>query len=266
MLELADGGSIYTLGGNEKEQWSYIHDNYMNRVMWGQCVYMDNGSSFFKIDNNVYKDGDDYNVKINSGSHDIHVTGVYSNKKQDLVGKTGCYNYSIDSTQIFSEENKAMVDNIRKNAGAFEHFQQAWSVYPNLLTYEAEHAEVGGKVYATAGIGTQVFGYSGMGFLAGFDRKALGELVFKFNVSKAGNYRLVLKYSAGKGWENKIQLAVNKTKSRELILKPTPSKSDWKNSITTVKLKKGVNTVRVFSTEINTSFLFFDKMCLIKEK
>ena len=71
MLELADGGSIYTLGGNTKDQWSYITENYMNRVMWGQCVYMDNGSSFYKIDNNVYKDGDDYNVKINSGDHDI---------------------------------------------------------------------------------------------------------------------------------------------------------------------------------------------------
>ncbi len=260
MLELADGGSIYTLGGNEKDQWSYIHDNYMNRVMWGQCVYMDNGSSFYKIDNNVYKDGDDYNVKINSGSHDIHVTGVYSNKKQDLVGKTGCFNYSIDSTQLFSKENKVIVENIRKNAGAFEYFQQAWSVYPDLMTYEAEHAEVGGKVYATAGIGTQVFGYSGMGFLAGFDRKALGEVVFKFNVSKAGNYRLVLKYSAGKGWEDKMQCAVNKAKSSDLILKPTATKSVWANSITTVKLKRGVNSVRIFNTEINKNHLFIDKL------
>ena len=262
MLELADGGSIYTLGGNEKEQWSYINDNYMNRVMWGQCVYMDNGSSFYKIDNNVYKDGDDYNVKINSGSHDIHVTGVYSNKKQDLVGKTGCYNYSIDSTQLFSNENNGIVENTRKNAGAFSHFKQAWATYPNLLTYEAEHAEVGGKLYATAGIGTKVFGYSSMGFLAGFDRKALGEVVFEFNVSKAGKYRINLKYSAGKGWENKIQIAVNKTKSNNFILKPTASKSDWATNSITVKLKKGVNIVRVFSTEINKEFLYIDKMSL----
>ncbi len=266
MLELADGGSIYTLGGNEKNQWSYIHDNYMNRVMWGQCVYMDNGSSFYKIDNNVYKDGDDYNVKINSGSHDIHVTGVYSNKKKDLVGKTGCYNYSIDSTQLFSNDNKAQVEKLHKNAGAFGHFKQAWSVYPDLLTYEAEHAEVEGKVYATAGIGTQVYGYSGMGFLAGFDRNSLGGVVFTFNVSKAGKYKLNLKYAAGKGWENKIQLAVNKTKSRELILALTAKKSEWANSITTIKLKKGVNSVRIFSTEINKEYLYIDKLSLDKAK
>jgi|GEM_PF-1606993 len=262
MLELADGGSIYTLGGNEKEQWSFIHDNYMYRVMWGQCVYMDNGSSFYKIDNNVYKDGDDYNVKINSGSHDIHVTGVYSNKKQDLVGKTGCYNYSIDSTQLFNNENKTIVEKIRNNAGAFGHFKQAWSVYPDLLTYEAEHAEVEGKVYATAGIGTKVFGYSGMGFLAGFDRNALGGVVFNINVSKAGKYKLNLKYAAGKGWGDKIELAVNKGKSCKLILKPTSSKNDWATNSTAVKLKKGVNTVRIFSTELNSSFLYIDKLSL----
>lgn len=264
MLELADGGSIYTLGGNEKEQWSYINDNYMNRVMWGQCVYMDNGSSFYKIDNNVYKDGDDYNVKINSGSHDIHVSGVYSNKKQDLVGKTGCYNYSIDTTQLFSKQNNGIVENIRKNAGAFTHLKQAWVTYPNLMTYEAEHAEVGGKVYATAGIGTQVFGYSGMGFLAGFDRKALGEVVFEFTVSKAGNYMLMLKYAAGKGWENKLQYTVNETKSIGLMLKPTASKSDWITNSTTVKLKKGVNIVRVFSTELNDTYLYIDKLSLLR--
>ena len=262
MLELADGGSIYTLGGNEKEQWSYINDNYMNRVMWGQCVYMDNGSSFYKIDNNVYKDGDDYNVKINSGSHDIHVTGVYSNKKQDLVGKTGCYNYSIDSTQLFSKKNNGIVENIRKNAGAFSHFEQAWVTYPDLLTYEAEHAEVGGKVYATSGIGTHVFGYSGMGFLSGFNKKSTGEVVFKFNVSKAGNYKLVLKYSAGKGWEDKVQCAVNKSRSSDLTLKPTASKSNWANSITTVKLKKGVNSVRIFSTKLNNNYLYIDNLSL----
>lgn len=264
MLELADGGSIYTLGGNEKEQWSYIHDNYMYRVMWGQCVYMDNGSSFYKIDNNVYKDGDDYNVKINSGSHDIHVTGVYSNKKQDLVGKTGCYNYSIDSTQLFSDENKAIVESIRKKAGAFTHFAQAWSVYPDLLTYEAEHAEVDGKVYATAGIGTQVFGYSGMGFLAGFDRKATGGVVFKFNVSEAGNYKLALRYSAGKGWENKLRFTANDTKSGQLTISPTASKSKWAINTSTVKLKKGVNTIRIFSTELNNSYLYVDKLSLVR--
>ena len=263
MLELADGGSIYTLGGNEKDQWSYIHDNYMNRVMWGQCVYMDNGSSFYRIDNNVYKDGDDYNVKINSGSHDIHVTGVYSNKIQDLVGKTGCYNYSIDSTQLFSNENNEIVENIRKNTGAFSHFKQAWVTYPDLLTYEAEHAEVDGKVYATDGIGTQVFGYSGMGFLSGFDRKPLGGVVFTFRISKAGRYKLNLKYSAGKGWEEKVQYNVNENNSMVLNLVPTVSKSKWATNSTIIKLKKGVNTIRIFSTDLNNSYLYIDKMSLV---
>jgi len=262
MLELADGGSIYTLGGNEKEQWSYINNNYMNRVMWGQCVYMDNGSSFYKIDNNVYKDGDDYNVKINSGSHNIHVTGIYSNKKQDLVGKTGCYNYSIDSTQLFSEANKAAVEKIRLEAGAFTHFKQAWSTYPNLMHYEAEHAEAGGKVYATAGIGTQVFGYSGMGFMAGFDRKVAGEVIFKIGVSKAGKYALALKYTAGKGWENKVKCTINNSQTANISIAPTPSKNNWETSTSTIKLKKGINTIRVFNTELNDQYLYIDKISL----
>ena len=260
MLELADGGSIYTLGGNTKDKWSYITENYMNRVMWGQCVYMDNGSSFYKIDNNVYKDGDDYNLKINSGSHDISATGIYSNKKKDLVGKTGCYNYHIDSTQFFSPQNKKVVAQIRNNAGSKKYFSPAWQTFSDLKIYEAENAELSVKAYATAGIGTHVFGYSGMGFLSGFDKNSLSAATFTINVSKPGTYNLKLKYSAGNGWEQKLALVVNGAKTGLLDLKNTPSKDNWSEYSTEVILKKGMNTIACKMEEKNDQFLFLDRL------
>jgi hypothetical protein len=262
MLELADGGSIYTLGGNEKNKWSEISNNYMNRVMWGQCVYMDNGSSFYNINNNVYKDGDDYNVKINSGSHDIYVKGIYSNKKKNLVGKTGCYNYGIDSTQFFSPENQKLVTRIKKNAGAENYSTSAWQTYTNLHIYEAEHAEVTGKVYATAGIGTKVFGYSGMGFLSGFDKKTIGSAVFVINVSETKEYDLSLRYSAANGWGNKISIFVNNKSISIADIRSTINANTWAECSNTVMLHKGINTISYKMTDVNDGYLFFDYLKL----
>jgi len=262
MLELADGGSIYTLGGNTEGQWSYIHDNYMYRVMWGQCVYMDNGSSFYKITDNVYKDGDDYNVKINSGSHDIDVKGIYSNKKKDMVGKTGCYNYHIDSTQIFGRENKKTVAGIYKKAGSALYPNGVWAAFADINHYEAEHAQVTAGVYATSGIGTHVFGYSGMGFLSGFDRNVNTTVSFRIRVSAAGKRNLSLRYSTADAWNDGVELLVNKSSAGQLSFSSTQP-DEWAEASKLIPLKKGENTIVIAFKNPARKKLYLDNAELI---
>lgn len=87
MLELADGGSFYTLGANDSIHPNMVTENYFTRTMWGQGAYLDNGSAYYQLTNNVYDRIGDINVKINSGSHDNIATGIYSNKVKNLIAK-----------------------------------------------------------------------------------------------------------------------------------------------------------------------------------
>ncbi len=262
MLELADGGSVYTLGGNTEQQWSYIHDNYMDRVMWGQCVYMDNGSSFYKITDNVYKDGDDYNVKINSGSHDIDVKGIYSNKKKDLIGKSGCYNYHIDSTQIFSPENVNTVDRIYKNAGSPLFRNGVWAAFSDINHYEAENAQLTGGIYATSGIGTHIFGYSGMGFLSGFDRNLSSTVSFRIKVSASATSRLSLCYSTTDTWNDGVDISVNNRSAGQLSFVPVKP-DEWVRTSKIIHLKKGENTIAFVIKNPDRRKLYLDYLELI---
>ena len=214
----------------------------MNRVMWGQCVYMDNGSSFFHIIDNVYKDGDDFNVKINSGSHNIHVKGIYSNKKQDLIGKTGCYNNTIDSTNLFSAANRRIVEKIRSNAGAYRWHRNAWENFPDLRYFEAENACLNGGIYSTAGIGTQVYGYSGTGFLSGFNRQDKGSAIFNINSSKPRIHKLTIRYSSINISNVELWLSVNGEQPQAVHFKPT-EKDKWSVVSHKIQLKKGLNNI-----------------------
>lgn len=259
MMELADGGSIYTLGGSRKECPSIIAENYMLRTMWGQGVYLDNGSSFYTIRDNVYESIDDYNVKINSGSHDCHAVGIYSNKTKSLIAEK-CKNCSIDTTYIFSEDNKSIVDRIKKSAGAGMPFSSVWEIMNDCRIYEFEYAEMIGGTYSTSGIGTGIYNYSGMGFVSGFSRNSRNLIEMNIGISKSGVYNMRIRYSLGKGWSNKIHMNVN-SEDVNLDLKVV-EKGKWGVITLPVKLKKGINKIQFYNTEHSDDYLLFDVLYL----
>lgn len=261
MVELADGGCIYTLGGSAPDNPSTITRNYLNRVMWGQGVYMDNGSSYYRIKDNVYNKIADYNVKINSGSHDIHVTGVYSNKSRNLWVKDKCPDCSIDSTHIYSPA--AMVreaETIRKGAGARLGYASAWEILPDRHLYELECAETAGNAYTTAGIGTRVFDYSGMGFISGFERGGKSSVDFKMLAAEAGARSVSLRYSAGAGWNKNIVMTINGT-DYPLTLQTT-GRGEWKNVAVKAVLRKGINEIAIRNMGESKEFLFLDNVTI----
>lgn len=255
MLELADGGSIYTLGGSKKESPSVISENYMYRTMWGQGVYLDNGSAYYTVCNNVYESIDDYNVKINSGSHHCNAYGIYSNKRKNLLAEK-CKNCNIDSTYIFSKVNKKTVAKIKKNAGAKNGFTSIWEMVDDCHIYEFEYADLSGGVYSTSGIGTGIYEYSGMGFVSGFDRNKHNCVQMKFKVSKSGNYKFRIKYSMGNGWENKVRMKLNSSDCK-LDLK-CMDKGKWDFLTFTGKLNEGINIIKFYTEGISEEQLLFD--------
>jgi hypothetical protein len=258
MVELADGGSIYTLGGSNPDKPNTITRNYMNRVMWGQGVYMDNGSSYYNIKDNVFNNIGDCNVKINSGSHDIHVTGIYSNKNRNLWIKDKCPGCSIDSTHIYNVGNTKVVDAIRKEAGAKMGFLSVWELLPDIHRLELECAETSGNAYTTAGIGTKVYDYSGMGFISGFEHGGKSSVGFKYLTSKAGIYTLDLRYSAGTGWNNNMIMTVN-GKDYPLTLQTT-QRGKWTDVKQSAPLRDGMNEITIHNNGESSDFLFLDDL------
>lgn len=257
MIELADGGSIYTLGGGGEEHPNVITENYMNRTMWGQGVYLDNGSAFYKVSDNVYERIDDYNVKINSGSHDIDVRGVYSDKSKNLLAQK-CPDCKMDSTELMGNGNVRMVSSIKKNAGAHTTYTSVWEIMDDKRIFELEHAEMAGGAYTTAGIGTAVFDYSGMGFVSGFDRAEQSRVFFGMKAKTAGRYSVRVRYSAGNDWTDKVSLQVN---SRITPLRLQSSERGvWKFVTLEVDLKKGLNEIALLNGGKGKGHLLFDVM------
>lgn len=257
MVELADGGSVYTLGECCRERPSTVTENYLYRTMWGQGVYLDNGSAYYRVLNNVYESIDDYNVKINSGSHDNTVRGIYSNKHKNLLAEN-CYGCSMDSATIFADGNRKLVERIKKNAGARRSYRSVWEMLTDKHIFELEHAEVAGGAYTTSGIGTQVFDYSGMGFIAGFDRAVSSRVSFHNRLSAGGTYTVALRYSADRDWCGKLLLTVN-GKPYELEIQST-LRGEWRTLTLQADFKKGINEVVLSNTAPAQGHLFFDVM------
>lgn len=264
MIEVADGGSIYTLGGGQKEHPSIIENNYLTRTMWGQGVYMDNGSAYYHIRNNVFDRIDDYNVKINSGSHDIDVHGIYSNKVKNVISKPGCTNDFIDTTYIYSASVQPTVDAIRTQAGDAMPYKSVWQSIADRRIYELEDAEVTGHAYTTAGIGTKVYDYSGSGFISGFERGGNSSIVCDVLTSKAGRYRLDLRYSADKEWCDKMRMEIN-GKTSSLSLQPS-ARSQWRVLSQTVNLPQGISRIKIYNEGNSSKHLFWDVMLLYPVK
>jgi hypothetical protein len=155
------------------------------------------------------------------------------------------------------------VDNIRNNAGDKFPFKTAWEALPDCHIYELENAEVCGNAYSTSGIGTKVYGYSGMGFISGFEIEGKSSADTKMLISDGGSYFIKLRYSAGQGWKDKIALQVN-GKNFPLSLQTT-RRGEWNDIVTPVELSQGINKISIVNTGDCKDFLFLDVINLYKQ-
>jgi hypothetical protein len=263
MVELADGGAIYTLGpGGDSTKHNYIENNYLNRVMWGQGMYFDNGSSHYIARNNVVTNVDDYNAKVNSRSNHIQVYNLYSNKHKNLLDTAKCPVVRLDSALLISDKNSSFVNKIKKNAGLQKAFQPARMTITDKHIYEAEEAELEGSAYATAGIGTKVYGYSGMGFVSGMQDKEGSAVVYTIEVSESGRYWAMLRYGADKGNCIGVDISINGKKEELLLTKQAAGRNTWESESLPVVLKKGKNTIRICTQKTGSSVLFLDYLAV----
>ena len=126
-------------------------------------------------------------------------------------------------------------------------------VFIGLLHYEAEEAALGGTAYITNVHG----GYSGTGFVAGFDQgSGSASVTFTSNVETAGYYNLAIRYSAGplagaSASVRTIGLYVNNSKTVE-ELPLTSGWTEWKTEYRYIYLQAGTNSIKI-STELNTN-------------
>ncbi len=109
--------------------------------------------------------------------------------------------------------------------------------------YQAESASLSG----TAKIATDHTGYTGSGFVAGYDNSSTAQTTFTVNVAASGNYNIDLRYGAGKvsGWPNDrtVGLVVNGVSQGNVTLPGTGDWETWSDDVRTVSLNAGTNTI-----------------------
>lgn len=126
-------------------------------------------------------------------------------------------------------------------------------IFIGSLHYEAENATIGGTSYIT----NVHPGYSGTGFVAGFDKgTAQATVTFTPNIDEAGYYKMAIRYSAGPlagASLNQRTIAVYINGNKVLVdLELTSGWAEWKTKYIYCPLNNGNNNV-VVSTELDTN-------------
>lgn len=164
----------------------------------------------------------------------------------------------MDSATLFAQGNRRLVERIKRNAGARRDYRSVWETLADKHIFELEYAEVTGGAYTTSGIGTQVFDYSGMGFISGFDRTPSSSVNFRNRLSAGGTYTVTLRYSVDRDWCGKLQLTVN---GRPYLLEVEPTlRGEWRTLTLQADFRKGINEVVLSNTAPAQGHLFFDVM------
>jgi hypothetical protein len=105
--------------------------------------------------------------------------------------------------------------------------------------YEAENATLGG----TANVSTEHAGYTGAGYVQGYDAGDLGaSTTFSVSVTPAGWYDVTLRYGNGYG-ASSISVYVNSAKAAVAQLPSTGSWTIWSTVTQTFLLTAGVNRI-----------------------
>ncbi|MFC5468579.1 CBM35 domain-containing protein [Cohnella suwonensis] len=138
----------------------------------------------------------------------------------------------------------------------------------NAAVYEAENAALSG----TSKAATDHTGYTGTGFVAGFDFSSTAKTTFTVTVGTSGDFFIDLRYSAGKvnGWPDNrtVGLLVNGVSQGSITLTGTDSTwNTWADDVRTVTLNAGSNTIAytALTASDNSDSINLDKLTLWKD-
>ncbi len=265
MVELADGGAFYTLGRTNPDlEPTIIRGNYAKQTRWGQGFYFDESSSHYRVTDNVAEDIGDFNVKVNGPSADIKVSRMFAQHGRTTIAKEAV-DCAVDPAIMIDDSVRDVVEAIKDKAGLEPAFDR---IRPDLLdrpVHEAEDAEVSGGTFATSGIGTGVRGYRGMGFADGLNRRDTAQIVFPVNVSKAGRYRVIVRYSQWEAPAPLLIVSVNGTVAQTLPTELASAKGEWKTVETSIELKEGKNDVALKLSQTGKPAFLVDQLQLVHE-
>jgi hypothetical protein len=260
MLELADGAAFYTLGPSlEEAKRSTLEGNYAKQTRWGQGYYFDESSSFYTMETNVAVDIGDFNIKVNGkGNNNITVKSLYSNKDRNTVTK-GSWNIDIAPAIIINDETRAKAESLRAAAGLQPAYQDIRPSRIDQILYEAEEADLSGGANATSGLGTGVYGYSGMGFVTGLEKREGSTISFPVEVSNGGKYEAQVSYCTPAKPGDGLDLQVNGESAGGFSVDQTGDKNTWASLVVPIVLKQGTNTIAVVAGP-NLPSLFIDRL------
>lgn len=135
--------------------------------------------------------------------------------------------------------------------------------HPSAAIYQAEEASLTGGAWKA----TNHTGFTGTGFVAGYDNNANASTKFKVNAPASGEYFISLRYSAGdvSGWpkDRTVGFRINEGTLQKITLTGTEASwNTWSEWIQKVSLKSGVNTVefKCITGSDNSDCINLDKL------
>lgn len=134
--------------------------------------------------------------------------------------------------------------------------------HPNAIVYQAENAQLSG----TARVATDHTGYTGTGFVGGYDNSSNAATTFSVNVPSSGDYFISLRYSAGEvgGWPTNrtVGLIINGGDTESITLTGTGTWNDWSENIQKINLNAGPNIIRytALTSNDNSDSINLDKL------
>ncbi len=271
MVELADGGLLYTLGASDPDHpATIVRNNWARQTRWGQGFYFDESSSRYEVYDNVIEEIGDANIKFNGKTNrETKVTNLYSNKDRNIISKDldlEAAKLSIEKVRPTSAaENSAEVQRIKAGAGLQPAFVAARILPVDAVIHELEEGEVANGAYTTNGMGSKpvAFGYSGMGYVDNLARRAGASVTVTARVSRAGRYEMRLRYSAPENEVAGLRLSVNGTEADLPALPASKEANAWTTLTRTVRLKEGLITLVLSATTPNSGVFQADRVDLV---
>ncbi len=109
--------------------------------------------------------------------------------------------------------------------------------------YEAEYAALSGTAWVSASVG----GYSGTGYVGGYDSKSGAGTEFTLTAEKDGFYKVTLRYSAGPfeglSQDRTVRMLLNGSFLKEVHCSGTGDWNNWGEAATKIFLKAGINRI-----------------------
>lgn len=140
------------------------------------------------------------------------------------------------------------------------------TAHPNAQVYQAEDAVLLGGTRKAS----DHTGYTGSGFVGGYDNNGSGAVTFNIDVAEAAEYYIDFRYSAGDvgGWAKNrtMGLSVNGASSQIVFAGTDSSWNTWEEKIIKVQLNAGRNSISVknITSDNNDDCINLDKISVWK--